>query len=638
MSHYDAPVSSVNDSAGTRRKPKWTIMVYLAGDNNLTSNSIAIMQELERANHREDVRVLACFDSNTPRPKGARYMEINYRRFHGHPPFDWGLHNDLVPPEEMDVFPVVNANFCDECPTSSPTTTEPDAQLGLERFLTWALKHHRGDHHMLILFGHGTAVAGNTFLADNNPPSFLRLKEFAKVLKHHFPGGHRKLDILACDNCIMNGIETAYQIRDNVDVMIGSQDLMLTVGWPYRKIIDVIERRPEASSIEIAHQILKACARRLLDFTLMDRSSEQSICDLTKLRRGTNIVSAVRELSRELQKGLAYDPCTGEILYPPIRDAVVLARLEAQSFWSETFVDLYDFCELLLKRCNVVMENEVKFVIQYFDAYQDKSVNEQATPERGERSGGLRISGEVLVELRRQLLNSPITQHFRDIGYACLRVLNHFKERRKAVVPFAYYVCPALQYSHGLSIYFPWTLPNDPIIFEPVPDSYGHWPRRGEPTNYSLKTAFDEYKEYDFAKCEGGEWANFLVSYFRATLRNVRRADERFMPVTDARDLRFFEEKVIRENPAPPVNLQKSSSSTGDEGDCVCPTIKNYPRRYYLSPVDCHSQEKGTTGPSDTSDHVSYLGWHLRGIVAEVIGLPATPLIEAEAENEDNNP
>jgi hypothetical protein len=58
-----------------QKSSEWLVMVYAAGDNNLSANSIALMQDLEAANHIEEVRVLAAFDSATPIPQGARYLE-----------------------------------------------------------------------------------------------------------------------------------------------------------------------------------------------------------------------------------------------------------------------------------------------------------------------------------------------------------------------------------------------------------------------------------------------------------------------------------------------------------------------------------------------------------------------------------
>ena len=50
-------------------KQKWTVMVYLAGDNNLTANCISVLQQLETVEDDDSICVLACFDSNTPWPK-----------------------------------------------------------------------------------------------------------------------------------------------------------------------------------------------------------------------------------------------------------------------------------------------------------------------------------------------------------------------------------------------------------------------------------------------------------------------------------------------------------------------------------------------------------------------------------------
>ena len=52
-----------------RQRTKWTIMVYLAGDNDLTSHCVSVLQQLEAVEYRDDVCVLACFESSTPWPR-----------------------------------------------------------------------------------------------------------------------------------------------------------------------------------------------------------------------------------------------------------------------------------------------------------------------------------------------------------------------------------------------------------------------------------------------------------------------------------------------------------------------------------------------------------------------------------------
>lgn len=660
---------------------KWLVMIYLAGNNNLSANCLAILQELEEAfesypQHSDDVRVLACFDSNTPRPRGARYFEIYFRRKHhrrrGRP--NWALHNDLVPLECLPGYPVQAHDFCCEEPGDEEFPTQPVVKEGLSRFIRFALENHPADKRMLILFGHGSAVAGNTFLADNTPPSFLRLKELRTVLARHFDARQnplkagdedpaddllteeekkrrKSLDILACDNCMMNGIESAFEIRRRVKYIIGSQGLVLALGWPFRKIIEEVLCNKNAPTERIARGILKVCARNLLDFVLMDRSSEQSLCNLTTFRKEENLVTAINRLSCVLQAGLAYDPYTGAVTYPDIRDAVRLARLEAQSYWSETFVDLYDFCSLLLERSTVFLSKMHSLVLQIIE-FRLHAFSEGAYPP-----------DEDELDLR----EAPPFKQFGDIADACWDVLEAIggkrddsekdARRKRDFVQASYYVGPELQYSNGVSIYFPWTLPEAPIIFDSVPPSGGggsygvSWGgfRRGQetfasqfaerlaagktenPEEYQLRTAFDEYKDYDFAKCDGGDWAAFLTAFFRATLRDVRLRDRKYVKVLDDVS-RFYDINGFMEDKRDfvftpsPIDLQKSSSDADSETDCTCPTIKNYPRRFYLSPADCIKRCPIPGRDEDCREHkeraepcVPYYGWHVRGIVAQVI-------------------
>jgi hypothetical protein len=600
---------------------KWTIMVYLAGDNNLSANSISILQELEAAAKSPDVRVLACYDSNSPLPKGARYLEIQHGRYKPKPKpkpeWDWGLHDDMAYPDGHFVF---SPDFCNP-EQSRDYISEPTAREGLSRFLAWALARHPAHRYMLILFGHGVLVGGNTFLYDTTPPSFLRLKDFARIIKTHFGTSKDadygrckpRLDILACDNCIMNGIETAYELKDHVDFTIGSQDLMLAVGWPFTRIVNIVRQHSGDDPKLIARRILKACARRLLDYSLMDRSTEQSVCNLARLRNNeandaSYLVNSIKYLANAMKDGLKTDNC-GHICYAEIRDAVRLARLEAQSYWDETFVDLYDFCELLLWKCNESIRRHVWWFKQFktkFPLRRDVSEN----------------------EIRTWFVNTYEGQIYERIAEACRRVLTQFTpggEQKNGVVPYSYYICPDLQYSHGLSIYFPWTLPVDPVIFDP---------KTYPPEEYDIKTSFDEYKEYDFAGPGGADWASFLVQFFRATLRNVRLVDFYYTTSSQGKAIREkqFSEDFVRGE----ADLQKSSPDTGEQDEGPRFKIKNYPRRFYLSPEDCAHKDKdkpcvtkptpqcanpyfGTPPDVYKRHQPSYLGWEIRGILREVI-------------------
>ena len=581
------------------RTPTWTVMVYLAGDNNLTANCITVLQQLEAVKYKRNVRVLACFDSNTPWPKGSRYLAINCKWNKNNRDVDWEIYNDLIMTQDRGH--AINApDFCSPDKEVKGTHMKrTDVAEGLKRFMRWAMKHHRKqDPCMLILYGHGPVVAGKTFLSRENPLSSLRMTDLPKILKPHFGGRRRKLEILALQNCAMNGIETAWEVKNQVNYMIGSQGLVLAYGWPYERIISALVDNPTDSPLQISEKILKACARHLLDFSVMDRSSEQSVCDLSQLHGEDNIKDAIRELSEALKDALRFktvheqresddrdrkfDDKQKVLRYPVICDAVRLARLEAQSYWGETFVDVYDFCERLLKKCNEAVVTHNEFVNNLLSTLKvDRSFDPQ-------------------------IRETDVVSRLTTITECCMNVM----DRVEKMVPHSYYIGPELQYSRGLSIYFPWSMPAEPYTFY----------RRGR-REHVLVTAFETYSGYDFV--EKSEWADFLESFYAATLRKVRRAYRKF----GSRDVKEnLSQGIVRETYTEPTvvltteYLQKTDSNSGGVDYDVWSYVKNYPRRNYLSPSDCPRRPAVNADyQNPLSPGVSYLGWNLCQFVADVI-------------------
>jgi len=578
-------------------KPKWTVMVYLAGDNNLTANCITVLQQLEAVKYRRDIRVLACFDSNTPWPKGSRYLAVNgkFRKNNKH--MDWEIYNDLIITENRD-HKITAPDFCNDHQPKGRPMKRTDVAEGLKRFLHWAMKNYSdSDHYMLVLYGHGPVVGGKTFLSQDNPLSSLRIQDLPFILGEHFGRRKRKLDILACQNCVMNGIEVAYEVRNQVEYMIGSQGLVLAYGWPYEKLISALIENPNASPREITKMILKACARHLIDFSVMDRSSEQSVCDLNKLRgQNNNITKAIRELSGELSSALQFTPVNKMVLagkvqrelkYPIICDAVKLARLKTQTYWGETFVDVYDFCERLLKKCN------------------------EAVVAHNRLISSLGLDGD----LERRFRETDLVQRLRKIIECCRAVIRAVEE----MVPYSYYIGSELQYSHGVSIYFPWTMQGEPYSF--------YFRRRQN--EHVLVTAFQTYSRYSFVEQSG--WADFLKYFYCATLRKVRRAEREFLmqgsnvPLSEgivAEDYKVPSEVLTTEF------LQKTDSNGPGVDSEVWSNIKNYPRRNYLSPADCplevdkDGRHRAPARPNRNFPPVSYLGWNICKFVADVIMKP----------------
>src|SRR5205085_910475 len=65
-----------------------------------------------------------------------------------------------------------------------------------------------------------------------------------------------KFDILACDACLMNMVEVAYEMRDTAGLLVGSEETEPGAGWPYKAILAGLAKRPEMAPTELAKLIV----------------------------------------------------------------------------------------------------------------------------------------------------------------------------------------------------------------------------------------------------------------------------------------------------------------------------------------------------------------------------------------------
>jgi hypothetical protein len=85
------------------------------------------------------------------------------------------------------------------------------------------------------------------------------------------------------------------------------------------------------------------------------------------------------------------------------------------------------------------------------------------------------------------------------------------------------------QYSHGLSVYFPWTEQLSLVPANGSCEREARFESRSAPKGAKV-LVMENYKEYQFTKDLGEDsWASFLEIYFAATMR-TRREEEDLQP------------------------------------------------------------------------------------------------------------
>lgn len=146
----------------------------------------------------------------------------------------------------------------------------------------------------------------------------------------------RKISILGMDACLLSLIEVCYQVSEQADFYIGSEEVIPNTSWPYDRILRKLAERPSMQPPELAETIVDEYLAAYNEKTGADRKKVTlSFCDL---RLSQEIAGRISILSGLLSQKLSD---------PGFRALVVEARSKTQSFSVPDYVDLHHFCQLI---------------------------------------------------------------------------------------------------------------------------------------------------------------------------------------------------------------------------------------------------------------------------------------------------
>jgi hypothetical protein len=454
----------------------WTIMVYLSGDNNLSSEMLWALTEIERAADALD---------------GQRRIALTVQYDPLSPACGTLLYSLPAPPKEEPVEdrPAFTVPFGDALRKVIKGEDAASSKV-LGEFIQWSTEMFPSKYRMLILSGHGSGAEGD-FLTDNNPgpggnaaglqtrapskapelppPGTLTIPALGRVLRPQPPKDEGTgfaneippqplIHVLGMDSCLMSTLEVAHQVSaGGVKFLVGSEGFIPNTGWPYFELLTrFTEQRgdglePEAMSAAIVDE----CADYYAAYLPAGVSLDIASCELAHI---PDVATGVRQLAGLL---------TQQIAERDVQNAVILAHWRAQAFKLEQYTDLWDFCNELLK------------VVGPRDSYD--------------------IAGAclTLLDAINRVIGIPPSKTPQSPGGR--------GRQRSLGLDF--------QYARGLSVYFPWCAPT------------------GAGVDY-----FNEYCRLSFPS--DSEWGLFLTAYLRETMRAPRNESDKSLddlPLLDVR-------------------------------------------------------------------------------------------------------
>ena len=374
----------------------WNVLVYMAADNNLKEESVYSLTEIREAIRKPELTVTVQLDSGD----AVRLFEFEPIEPDDDGLGTFGIQNENgATPVKPKIKPLTAVG---KSIISNPKILQrlSDAEM-LEEFVNQKLSLKKNN--LVVLSGHGSGAVGD-FMTTNNPPNFLSIPDIRSVLSEARGKIDRKIEILGMDSCLMSMVEVCYELREEVQFLIGAEGFARNAGWPYRQILRAMQKDLTIAPKNLARKIVDQYIDFYSPYTMSGVSVDQSVCDLSQMNTLKDAVLGLADMLRDrFKEEVGLEPENRKI-----ESIVLLAHWRAQSYKLEQYIDLWDFCSWLAKYCNEG------------DPIREKCQNVH-----------LAINGKT------DIIPQPPTSGTPAILLSC-------------------YSGGAFQYSKGLSIYFPW--------------------------------------------------------------------------------------------------------------------------------------------------------------------------------------
>jgi len=301
---------------------RWTVMVYMAADNNLEPYAIQDINELETAGSTSQVPVLVQVDRSP-----------NYDSSNG----NWTTTRRYYIKKDADTTNINSQLIADlgELDMAAPQT--------LADFVGWTTQTYPAEHYLLVLWDHGRGWRTRTLTIESleRPIKAILLDDTSHTemtlggLNQALAQGPR-MDVVLFDACLMGMLEVAYSIMDCADIMVASEENVPAQGQSYSSVVQAMTANPDVSP--------DALSRMIVDEYMEHYTSGYSgtfTCSAINLASVDQAVAAADQLAQSILANMA-----------AARSGVRTAQEQAQhyDYDKEDYVhykDLYDFARLV---------------------------------------------------------------------------------------------------------------------------------------------------------------------------------------------------------------------------------------------------------------------------------------------------
>ena len=221
---------------------EWTLLIYIAGDNNLEESGIIDVNEMEMVGSSKDVNVVVEMDRSN--------------RYHtGHD--NWsGARRYYITEGYNDEIDSVLLDDLGPIDSGDPET--------FVDFFTWGAHSFPSEKVALIFWNHGwswslthRSQSTKGIMDDENSGNDISVAEgeLAYILESFTQRTDQHINLVGMDACTMMSWEVATEIAPWADTFVASQDYVSWDGWNYHDTLRDLQDNPAMNSLDLGEAI-----------------------------------------------------------------------------------------------------------------------------------------------------------------------------------------------------------------------------------------------------------------------------------------------------------------------------------------------------------------------------------------------
>ncbi|MBI4287565.1 MAG: hypothetical protein HY671_03925 [Chloroflexi bacterium] len=312
-----APVGTGGDvtSRGSVRltsSPEWTVLVYMAADNNLEAFSLINLKQMAAIGSSDRVQVVVQVDRGDTDQVNAGVVNLP----------NWGGTKRLF---------VEKGNLKELADLGQTNMSDPNT---LKDFIIWGTRNYPAKRFALVLWDHGGAWQGFATDDSSGGGTPMPLPQVANALK----GGGTTFDLLGFDACLMASTEVALELQPYARVLAASEELEPGLGWDYEAALGTLTAKPDMDPQDWAKTIGEGYIANLKkNAASQSLYSTFSVIDMAQM---TGLAEALSSFGKSVNTYVAGDARRGTTdQLVRLGQLVGKARYDTPAFGRTDFID-----------------------------------------------------------------------------------------------------------------------------------------------------------------------------------------------------------------------------------------------------------------------------------------------------------